>query len=189
MAEPTETLHFPPRREPVAAAGPALKRRGLSLRPAEASDIPFLQALFASFRAEEMAQVPWPEAAKTGFLQSQFRLQHAHYTSHFTNADFLVIELGGRPAGRLYLDWREREVRIVDIGFMPEHRGEGLGELLLKWLAQLARQRGLERVSLHVMMSNPRARALYERLGYKAGMLEGQHLLMVLPLKAERQTP
>jgi ribosomal protein S18 acetylase RimI-like enzyme len=183
MAEPSQTLDFPPRREPVAAAGPALKRRGLSLRAAGVSDLPFLQALFASFRAEEMAAVPWPDAVKAGFLQSQFRLQHAHFTTHFADGDFLMIERDGRPAGRLYLDWREREVLVVDIGFMPEHRGAGLGEAVLRWVAGLGRERGLERASLHVTLQNPRARKLYEKLGFKAGVVEGQHLRMALPLK------
>jgi|SRR3569832_147436 len=187
MAEPSQTLDFPPRREPVVAAGPALKRRGLSLRAAEASDLPFLQALFASFRAEEMALVPWPEAAKTGFLQSQFRLQHTHITTHFAGGDFLVIERDGQPAGRLYLDWREREALIVDVGFMPEHRGAGLGEAIVRWVAGLARERSLERVSLHVNLNNPRARKLYEKLGFKAGVVEGQHLRMALPLKRSGQ--
>ncbi|MBS0297071.1 MAG: GNAT family N-acetyltransferase [Proteobacteria bacterium] len=183
MVEPSQSLDFPPRRKPVAAAGPALARRGLSLRAAETADLPFLQALFASFRADEMAMVAWPDAAKAGFLQSQFRLQHTHFTTHFAGGDFMVIERDRRAAGRLYLDWREREVLVVDIGFMPEHRGAGLGEAVLKWLATMARERGLERVSLHVTLNNPRARKLYEKLGFKAGMVEGQHLRMALPLK------
>jgi ribosomal protein S18 acetylase RimI-like enzyme len=184
MAEPIETLAFPPRRAPLPALGPALTRRGLCLRAAEASDTPFLLALFSSFRAEEMAMVAWPDAAKAGFLESQFRLQHIHFTRAFEGGDFLVLELEGRPVGRLYLDWREREALIVDIGLMPEHRGTGLGGLLLKWIVEESRKRDLERVTLHVALTNPRARKLYEKLGFKGGMVEGYHLRMALPLDA-----
>jgi ribosomal protein S18 acetylase RimI-like enzyme len=44
----------------------------------------------------------------------------------------------------------------------------GIGTLLIKAAEQRIRARGLRRAELGVEESNPRARALYERLGYVA---------------------
>jgi hypothetical protein len=46
----------------------ALAALGLSLRPLAEADRPFEQVLFVSFRAEEFASVPWPQAQKDAFL-------------------------------------------------------------------------------------------------------------------------
>ncbi|MEM1314141.1 MAG: GNAT family N-acetyltransferase [Pseudomonadota bacterium] len=47
-------------------------------------------------------------------------------------------------------------------------RGRGVGAALLDAVAQEARQRGLAGVTLDVIDVNPRARALYERRGFRA---------------------
>jgi hypothetical protein len=72
-------------REPGTAATlnlAALAALGLSLRPSAGADQPFEQTLFVSFRAEEFALVPWPQAQKDAFLHQQFRLQHHHFVTH-----------------------------------------------------------------------------------------------------------
>ncbi|MDR6866538.1 ribosomal protein S18 acetylase RimI-like enzyme [Microbacterium resistens] len=51
-------------------------------------------------------------------------------------------------------------------------RGQGIGSLLLAETADIARERGLTRVSLSVIDTNPRARALYERQGFVAGKVD-----------------
>lgn len=48
----------------------------------------------------------------------------------------------------------------------PEHRGEGLGTLLLETVEEDLRRRGFKRVCLNVGRNNLDARRLYERLGY-----------------------
>jgi ribosomal protein S18 acetylase RimI-like enzyme len=47
-------------------------------------------------------------------------------------------------------------------------RGHGIGTLLLDAASDLARDHGADRVRLSVVDDNPRARALYERLGFRA---------------------
>ncbi len=46
-------------------------------------------------------------------------------------------------------------------------RGQGVGSLLFQALFALAKDHGLSRVTLDVIDSNPRAKALYERLGFQ----------------------
>lgn len=173
-ATPSDRLH------PVARPdGPEL---GLSLRPATEEDIPFFKTLYRSFRAEEMAPVPWTEAAKDAFLEDQFRLQHHHFVTHYGDGDFLVVEHEGAPVGRLYLHGDEAGLLVVDIGFLPAVRGRGLGQALLAWVLRRAAERGAPKVWLHVLAHNLPARRLYERMGFVVVDEESAHLRMERPI-------
>ena len=48
-------------------------------------------------------------------------------------------------------------------------RGQGIGSLLLDAITDEARSQGLRFVRLDVIDANPRAKALYERKGFKSG--------------------
>jgi ribosomal protein S18 acetylase RimI-like enzyme len=54
---------------------------------------------------------------------------------------------------------------IIEIHVAPEHRGMGLGALLLAHAETVARERGCGRVNLTTALDNP-ARRLYSRQGY-----------------------
>jgi ribosomal protein S18 acetylase RimI-like enzyme len=156
---------------------PRARAAGLTFRPMTDADLPFLSALYASTRTEELAVVDWSAAQKAAFLQQQFDAQHAHYRQHYGGTtDFLVIERGGAPAGRLYLARWSAEHRIVDIALMPAHRRQGLGgALLLDLLAEAAAV--AKPVTIHVEKFNP-AMALYRRLGFVAAGEQGAYDLM-----------
>ena len=172
----------------TGAASPdfaALAALGLSLRPSTEEDEAFEQALFASFRAEELAFVPWPQPQKDAFLRQQFGLQHHHFFTHFAGADFWIVERslpsGARaPIGRLYLDRTTPAWHVIDIGFLPEARGQGLGSALLKWAQASAIEAGRAAIDLQVAVTNWRAEKLYRALGFQAdGNAEGFHCRMV----------
>jgi ribosomal protein S18 acetylase RimI-like enzyme len=146
------------------------------LRAVEPTDLPFLQDVYASTRAEELAQTPWTAEQKTAFCQHQFAAQDAHYRAHYPTAQFLVIELAGARVGRLYVDHWAREIRIMDISLLPEYRGSGTGSLLLRDLQEQARREN-KALSIHVEKFN-RALGLYERLGFRAKEDKGVYLLM-----------
>lgn len=143
-----------------------LHERGYRLRPAVDADFPRLKRLYADTRAEEMAGVPWPAAARQAFLDQQFQLQHQHYLQHFAGADFLAIDHQGELQGRYYLLRAAPDHLLIDICLMAAHRGQGVGRALIEDALRDARslRRG---VSLHVLRSNPRARRLYESLGFE----------------------
>ncbi len=142
----------------------------------------FLRDLFASFRAEELALAPWSDPQKKAFCDSQFDLQDRHFHAHFPDADFLIVERHGQPIGRLYLDRGTDGFLVVDIGFLVEARGMGLGRDLLRTIHAQARRAGASKVWLHVLIHNPRAMALYERLGFRRVILDGAHWRMEWPI-------
>ena len=86
---------------------------GYTLRPirlgGDTDDLALLREIYASTRAEEVAQTGWPPEQIAAFLTQQFEAQHAHYQKHFPSADFdLILSEAGDPVGRLYLDeWAE----------------------------------------------------------------------------------
>ncbi|MCB9522947.1 MAG: GNAT family N-acetyltransferase [Myxococcales bacterium] len=128
------------------------------------ADGPTLQAIYASTRAEELAQVPWPTAQKQAFLAMQFHAQHTHYQRAFADAAFDLLEVEGAPIGRLYVHRRTDEIRVVDIALLPAWRGRGVGGALLAELITEAHGRGVP-VKVHVERNNP-AQRLYARLGF-----------------------
>ena len=150
---------------------------GVHLRPITPEDAELLHRIYASTRAEELAQVPWTAEQKDAFLRMQFEAQHAHYQQHYRGADFLVVLRGELPVGRLYLHRSAGDLRIVDIALLPEHRGTGLGEALLRELQQEARESG-RKLSIHVERMN-RALGLYQRLGFRTVQDEGGVYLLM----------
>ena len=64
----------------------------------------------------------------------------------------------------------ENERFLMDGIFVnPLARGQGIGTALLSALYSEAARRGYKEIRLDVIDSNPRARALYEREGFRAG--------------------
>jgi len=138
---------------------------GVLLRPRRNDDDGFLAELYASTRADEMALVEdWTEEQKNTFLAMQFEAQTKHYDEHFSDAEFLIVERGDEPIGRLYLHRRQDEIRVVDIALLPQHRRSGIGGRLMREVLDEAARSGRV-VRIHVERNNPAMR-LYERLGF-----------------------
>lgn len=179
MSPPSPTdLRFPPPHRPISRFSEALRRQGFGWRAAERGDIDFMRRLYEMLRADEMALIAWPEGTREAFLDSQFALQHHHFTTHFEHAEFLVLEHGGTAIGRLYLLRDAPRWSIIDIGLLPAWQGRGLGGALLRQLQQDAQDADARGLSLHVRLDNPRAHALYLRLGFRNGSVDGMHRLM-----------
>jgi GNAT superfamily N-acetyltransferase len=155
---------------------PAIPGWALTLRPIAPEDRDVLRRIYASTRAEELAQVDWPDAQKDAFLTMQFDAQHAYYQENYPHAAFDLILLDDQPIGRLYLDQWDDQIRIVDIALLPEQRGQGIGTALLRAILDQGRQLALP-VTIHVERFNPALR-LYDRLGFRTIEDKGVYLLM-----------
>ncbi len=134
------------------------------LRPATEGDLAFMRVLYGSTREEELAVTGWSREQKDAFLDQQFGAQTAHYRQQRPAAQWQIITVDGVDAGRLVLDARIGEHRIVDVTLHPDFRGRGIGTALLHVLQAAAADAGSV-LSIHVEHNNP-ARRLYERLGF-----------------------
>lgn len=149
---------------------------GVTLRPQLDSDLDFAAQLYAETREDELRPVPWPDEVKRAFLRSQFDAQWAHYSQHYHDAAFSIVERHGAPIGRLYV-WRgPDDVRIVDIAITAGARGAGIGGALLREIMEEAARSG-KSASIHVERDN-RALGLYQRLGFERVDDHGVYHLM-----------
>ena len=148
----------------------------MTLRPVRDDDGEFLYRVYAGTRSDELAVTGWSDEEKEEFLRMQFRAQHTHYHENFGGADFLIIEKDGTPIGRLYLERRTDEHRIIDIALLPGERGAGLGGALMGQILLEAAAAG-KMVRIHVERNNP-AMHLYERLGFRKVEDQGVYWLM-----------
>ena len=136
----------------------------VALRPVTDADREFLLGVYGSTRDEELSQVAWAPGQREAFVRMQFDAQDSEYRRLNPEGSFQVITVGGQPAGRLYVDRRRTDIRIVDIALLPEFRGAGVGARLLAGLMDEAAASGRS-LSIHVEVHN-RAARLYERLGF-----------------------
>jgi ribosomal protein S18 acetylase RimI-like enzyme len=136
----------------------------ITIRAIRPDDEPILRRIYAGTRQEELAIVPWNDSQKEAFLRMQFDAQHRYYQDQFPHACFDLILRECQPVGRLYVDRREDEVRIIDIALLPESRGDGIGGRLLKELIAEAGS-SHKPLRIHVERFN-RAISLYRRLGF-----------------------
>ncbi len=84
---------------------------------------------------------------------------------------FVVVTQGRRIVG-----WCDAGPRVMEgfrhtvglgMGLLPQMRGRGLGERLLRKVIAQCRRRRIEKIELQVYASNPPARALYRKFGFK----------------------
>lgn len=77
-----------------------------------------------------------------------------------------IIEREGRPAGALWLESKPDSIYIHELQVLPEYQGRGIGTAVVRRLIDEASRNGLS-VTLSVVAANPRAKLLYERLGFE----------------------
>lgn len=148
----------------------------IRLRSICSSDEAFLLRVYASTRRDELQFLEWDAHTERDFLTSQFTAQQRFYRENFPDADFQVILRDDKPIGRLYVERRSDEIRLIDIALLPEFRRAGTGSKLLETLLAEARLCDLP-VRIHVGKDNPATR-LYKRLGFRQVEDQGIYYLM-----------
>lgn len=149
----------------------------VTLRPVEDADNAFLRDLYGSTRADEIAQVPWSDEEVSAFLDMQFTAQKTDYAARFPDAEHSIIEVDGQSVGRIWIDRRDAEIRLIDIALLPEARGGGTGTQLLERLQSEA-ERAAKPLRHSVYKTNLGALRLYERLGFQVVEDFETHVLM-----------
>jgi len=144
----------------------SLPRGGtLTLQPVAESDEEFLLSVYASTRADELAQVEWPEGQQEIFLRWQFDMQRRQYEARFPDAEYYVILVDDEPAGRIWIGRDAEQIRLLDIALLSEFQNRGAGTLLLGALIDEAKT-AKKPLRHMVFMLNNDAHRFYERLGF-----------------------
>lgn len=148
----------------------------VQLRPVEPGDEPVLVRIYAGSRAEELTLAPWGERGKRAFVEMQLAAQTQHYRAHYPAAQHQIICADGEPIGRLYLDKRPSEVRILDIAVLPENRNAGIGTLVVTNILEEAGSARLP-VTVYVETYNSAMR-FFENLGFQKTTQDELKVLM-----------
>jgi len=137
----------------------------VELRPVTASDDEFLLSVYASTRADELAQAEWAEGQQEMFLRWQFDLQRREYDARFPDASYNVILVDQQPVGRIWVGSDDEQIRLLDIALLPEFQSRGIGTALLERLKNDAATNG-KALRHMVFVLNNNAERFYERLGF-----------------------
>lgn len=147
------------------------------LRDVTVEDDAFLLKLYASTRDSELAMTQWSESQKRDFVQMQFEAQRTDYLKRFPGAVHSVIISEGREVGRMWIDRRTDETRLLDITIHPDERNLGIGSLVMTWLQEEASRSSVP-LRHSVYASNESALRFYRRYGFSVIQDFGAYFLM-----------
>ena len=162
----------------MTTSSPSTQRK-LTLRSARPSDRQFVLDL--ADRLVSFDVPAWRE--KPELIEGDRRALAEWFENQHENEAMYIAELDGRPAGCAYL------VTLVDYFNLRPHahlsvlavtadaEGQGVGTALIDQSIAWAKERGSDRLTLSALVTNSRARALYERKGFA-----GEYIRYVLPL-------
>jgi GNAT superfamily N-acetyltransferase len=151
----------------------------MTIRPALPSDREFVLAL-----ADRLVSFDVPAwRSKAELAEGDRRALADWFRQPGPDEAMFVAEHEGRPAGCAYLVtlidyFHERpHAHLSVLAVTAEAEGRGVGSALLDKSVNWARERGSDRLTLSALVTNSRARALYERRGFA-----GEYIRYVLPL-------
>ena len=81
-------------------------------------------------------------------------------------ARYIVAEDNGAIVGYAGTWLVINEAHVTNVAVSSQRRREGIGRLLMQNLMELARENGMESMTLEVRVSNAAARHLYEQMGF-----------------------
>lgn len=128
-------------------------------------DLTILKEIYASTRQKELELTDWNLTQKNSFIQHQFTAQHLYYQQVYPSAFYSLVLVNNEIAGRLYLNDKASDLRIVDISLLPAFRNLSYGTQIITDLKNYCTGHH-KSLSIHVEQFNP-AKNLYMRLGFK----------------------
>ncbi|CAN7245383.1 GNAT family N-acetyltransferase [Caulobacter sp. LjRoot300] len=149
----------------------------VALRPETEADAPFRLALFRTSRGPGWDQISLPAEMLAKVMEQQFNAQIQGYQAAYPRARLEIVTVGGEPVGRLATDRNADTLHLIDIAVVPERRGQGIGEMVLRSLMDEAAAAGTP-VTLQVARDNLAAQRLYHRLGFALAAADETHLTL-----------
>lgn len=84
-------------------------------------------------------------------------------------ANYIVLEKDEKIVGYCGVWVAHEHANITNIAILPDYRGQKLGEKLLRYIVNMAKEQHADTISLEVRQSNIVAKNLYTKLGFKPG--------------------
>jgi ribosomal protein S18 acetylase RimI-like enzyme len=112
-------------------------------------------------------------ASGEGYPQAPGPLPVADFEDYWLDhkSSVVVARVGGRLAGSYYLkpNFAGRAAHIANAGYfvVPELRGRGFGQALVRHSFEEARRLGFDAMQFNLVFESNPARRMYERLGFE----------------------
>ncbi len=137
----------------------------VTIRPATEDDVNFLTDVAIEVTRD---QGRWPQDED----EAEYRVGYAEWTreqlrGEVPDSTLSVLEVEGTRIGRLRVLRPRDLVELAGLQIAPSYQGRGLGSEVVRDLAAEAHAAKVP-LELGVEHDNPRARSLYERLGFRA---------------------
>ena len=140
----------------------------VAIRPARRDDLAFVLET-----ARRLASFPLPAGrGPEEIVGGETRTLRVFFEAPPADARLLVAEADGSPAGFAYLEpltdyfTGERHGHVGILAVAEGAEGRGVGSALLSAAETWVRERGWRKLTLNVLETNARARAVYERVGF-----------------------
>lgn len=140
------------------------------LRPEATTDATFLQTLFTAITLRTLGMNAGPAADL--LIDMQYRSRAQHYAAAWPAARRWVIEHDEVPVGALIEGDAGDAIHVIDIAFLPQLQGQGLGTAVLADLQSRAGACG-KGITAQVMVSNVASLALFRRRGFVGAAQHG----------------
>ena len=154
----------------------AYSTNSIGVRPVAPGDEDLLLEIYKSSRGDDLRGLGWDEDRISEFLVMQYEAQQQFHKGEYKQANDEIVLLAGKPAGRLFVDRREYEIRCIDVALLPEYRNNGIGTFLIGKLQEEA-SREKKPLRLQVIRFS-RAVNLFERAGFVRTSETGTHFQM-----------
>jgi len=136
----------------------------LTYRPIRPEDDPSVAAIIRAVMPEFGADGP-------GFAIHDTEVSSMSAAYSGPRSTYFVVEMDGKVVGGAGIGplagGDDDTAELRKMYFLPEARGHGMGERLLRHLLDLARKHGYARVYLETLTGMDAAQRLYERVGFR----------------------
>lgn len=139
----------------------------MTFREATADDLPQIVRLLADDPLGATRETPGEEIPEAYF--SAFAA-----IDKDPNNTVVIAEVAGRVAGTLQLTFIPgltytggERAQIEGVRIAAEHRGAGLGQIMINWAIDRARARGCRVVQLTTVRQRPDAIRFYQKIGFR----------------------
>jgi len=138
-----------------------------SLRPASEEDREFLYALHCRTMREVIEQTwGWDGTWRLRDFDRRFREYIVSINKCYCHSVHVLLMENQAGCGYIH-----------ELQVLPEHQGQGIGTAVVERVIEEAAARGVS-VTLSVVPANPRAKQLYERLGFEVTAFEAPFFRM-----------
>lgn len=122
---------------------------------------------FRPCRRRDLHDLEW-----FGMFYAQRELIEEAFARHLAGENVMILAIANRfPVGQVWIDLEKKRNERVGVLWalrvLPPFQGHGLGTRLISEAEAMLQKRSLVCAELAVEKSNPRAKSLYQRLGYR----------------------